>query len=101
MAASDGIHLKWVRVTFDGVYQISQSEIVPSDNGCVYFSGDTPEGEFTFGIAGHDSNFVAIPNGNFNVSKNLRHGFGVVILCSVAGITGSGKEIYIAYAGNN
>lgn len=118
MAASDGVNLYWVPMTTDGVYQISggppqtiriagggttivRKKVVETDEGSIYFSGDTPAGEFTFGIAGHDGNFIAFPNGNFNVSKTLKHGYGIVILCSVSGLTGMGKTVYAAYAGRH
>jgi hypothetical protein len=119
MAAADGVNLYWVKATVDGVLQISggapqtvriagsnltetvRKKVVETDEGSIYFSGDTPAGEFTFGIAGFDGNFVAFPNGTFNVSKTLKHGYGIVILCNVVGLTGSGKTIYIAYAGRH
>lgn len=117
MAEIDGINIYWVSMSVDGVYQISggvpinsnlggvakvsRSKVVESDEGTIYFSGDTPAGEFTFGIAGHNGGFIPFPNGNFNISKTLKHGYGVVILCSVTGLTVSGKTIYAAYAGRH
>lgn len=107
MALSDGINLYWVKVNVDGIFQISggvpdingiRSSIVPSDEGSIYISGDTPAGELTFGIAGHDAGFVPFPNGNFNVPKRINHGIGVVILCQATGIAAAGKTIYVAYA---
>ncbi len=112
---SAGIDIYWVQISVDGVYQISggapkkqtiagtttttRSKVVESDEGSIYFSGSTPAGEFTFGIAGFDSGFVPFPNGNFNISKTIKHGYGIVVLCSVVGLTGSGKTVYVAYAG--
>jgi len=98
---ADKVKMKWVTINADNVFKISQSDVVPSAEGSIYFSGDTPAGELTFGIAGHDNNFIAFPNGNFNISKTLKHGYGVVILCRSIGIVAAGKTIYVAYAGMN
>lgn len=98
---ADKVKMKWVKISADNVFKISQSDVVPSSEGSVYFSGDTPEGELTFGIAGFDNGFIPFPNGNFNVSKTLKHGYGVVILCKAVGITAASKTIYVAYAGMN
>lgn len=110
MALSDGINLYWVRINTDGVFQISggvpdingrRVGLVPGDEGSIYISGDTPAGELTFGIAGHDAGFVAFPNGIFNVPKRINHGVNVVILCKAVGVASASKTIYVAYAGKN
>jgi len=114
---ADGIDIYWVRINVDGVHQISggvphkqniannvstvRRQMVTSDEGTIYFSGDTPNGELTFGIAGHDGGFIPFPNGNFSISKTIKHGYGVVILCNAVGVTSSGNNFYIAYAGRN
>lgn len=95
------VKMKWVKISTDNVFKISQSDVVPSAEGSIYFSGDIPTGELTFGIAGHDNSFIPFPNGNFSVSKTLKHGYGVVILCKSVGIALAGKTVYVAYAGMN
>jgi len=97
----DKVKLKWVMINADNVFKISQSDVVPSDEGTIYLSGDIPAGELSFGIAGHDNNFIAFPNGVFNISKTIKHGYGVVILCKSVGIAAANKTVYVAYAGRN
>lgn len=97
----DKVKLKWIKISTDNVFKISQADVVPSDEGTLYISGDTPAGELSFGIADFENNFVAFPNGTFNISKTLKHGYGVVILCKSVGVAAAGKTIYVAYAGRN